>query len=123
MENNTAEQLTTVAVYGTLKEGWGNHRLLEHVPKHSDGWVGGHRLFQQGIPFLIADEGSDYNVKVEVYKVDADTLHSLDGLEGHPTCYCRKELAILDDDGNHQETAWVYEYPSPIGEENTTGIF
>lgn len=123
MQNNNTEQLTTVAVYGTLKQGWGNHRLLEHVPRHSEGWVSGHRLYQSGIPFLIADETSEYNVKVEVYKIDDQTLRSLDRLEGHPSCYCRKVLSILDADGNQQESAWVYEYPEPVGSENTTGIF
>lgn len=114
--------LTRVAVYGTLKQGHGNHRLLEHVERQAVGHVSGHRLFQSGIPFLIADETSEYDVLVEVYDVDDTTLASLDMLEGHPSAYCRRELNVHLEDGTDTE-AWVYEYPRIIGIENTSGVF
>lgn len=111
-----------VGVYGTLKQGWGNHRLLENSVKIADGWVSGYRLYQSGIPFLIKDDTSEYKVKVEVYEVDEYTLERLDCLEGHPTCYCREQLQVETDDADVL-TAWVYEYPTACGKENTTGIF
>lgn len=118
MQNNT----TRVGVYGTLKQGHGNHRLLEHVPRSGVGFVSGHRLYQSGIPFLVADKTSEYDVLVELYDVDDETLSRLDSLEGHPRCYCRKELEVVLQDGS-STIAWVYEYPSPNGRENTSGIF
>jgi len=113
--------LVTVGVYGTLKLGRSNHDLLEHVERHAEGWVKGYRLYESGIPFLVKDDTSDYKVKVELYKVDRDTLENLDGLEGHPHAYCRYEVPV--EINNEVTTAWIYEYPSIVGRENTTGIF
>ena len=118
MKNN----LTRVGVYGTLKQGHGNHRLLEHVERADVGHVSGHRLYQSGIPFLVPDLTSEYDVLVELYDVDDVTLQRLDSLEGHPRCYCRKELEVSLQDGS-STTAWVYEYPSPTGTENMSGVF
>jgi len=111
-----------VAVYGTLKQGYGNHRLLAHVPKHADGTISGYRLFQSGIPFLVKDDTSDYDVTVEVYQVDDVTLSSLDRLEGHPSFYCRHQRQIDLPDGQSL-TAWIYEHPPVPYTENTTGVF
>lgn len=113
--------LHTVAVYGTLKQGFGNHRLLQHVECAGEGVVSGHRLFQSGIPFLVKDKSSDYDVKVELYEVDDQTLASLDRLEGHPSAYCREVLGVKTDKDIVQ--AWTYLYPTPVGVENKTGVF
>lgn len=110
----------TVAVYGTLKQGFGNHRLIQQDPI-AIGKVSGHRLYQSGIPFLVEDATSEYDVQVEVYEVDDEKLQSLDWLEGHPSCYCRKQLQVETEDDTI--TAWVYQYPHPVGVENTTGIY
>lgn len=112
---------TRVAVYGTLKQGFGNHRLIEQTPV-AEGIVRGHRLYERGIPFLVEDATSDYEVVVEVYDVDDEKLRRLDMLEGHPSCYCRKELDIILADGE-TTSAWVYQYPHPVGVENTTGVY
>lgn len=120
--SNTNNELTRVGVYGTLKQGHGNHVLLQHVERAAVGHVSGHRLYQSGIPFLVEDSTSDYDVLVEIYDVDDKTLQSLDSLEGHPNCYCRKPLRVELEDGSSTE-AWVYEYPHPAGVENTTGVF
>lgn len=103
---------TRVAVYGTLKQGHGNHRLIEQEPV-ATGLVRGHRLYQAGIPFLVEDESSDYPVHVEVYDVDDEKLDRLDALEGHPNCYCRKQLEVETKDDT--TIAWVYQYPHPLG--------
>lgn len=113
---------TTVGVYGTLKQGHGNHRLLQHVERKAVGHVSGHRLYQRGIPFLVPDETSPYEVLVELYDVDDETLERLDMLEGHPRWYCRKELPVKLEDGS-EAIAWIYEYPEPTGSENVSGVF
>lgn len=112
--------LHTVAVYGTLKQGHGNHRLIQQDPV-SIGYISGHRLYQSGIPFLVKDHTSEYEVQVEIYEVDDETLQRLDRLEGHPSAYRREILSVSTDEGNRD--AWTYLYPTPVGKENTTGVF
>lgn len=116
------DNITKVGVYGTLKQGRGNHYLLEHVEKRTDALVRGHRLYQSGIPFLVEDESSGYAVQIEVYDVDDPTLRNLDSLEGHPDCYCRKELQVELANGE-TDVVWIYQYPHPVGEENVSGVF
>jgi gamma-glutamylcyclotransferase (GGCT)/AIG2-like uncharacterized protein YtfP len=55
---------------------------------------------------LNADE-KIYNVVGEVYKVDENTLASIDMLEGHPRWYFRFPTEIVMKDGK-VITAWAY---------------
>jgi gamma-glutamylcyclotransferase (GGCT)/AIG2-like uncharacterized protein YtfP len=96
-----------VFVYGTLKRGHGNHRLL------ADNRVIGeavsldrYMMWGQGIPFIAPDDDDGSPVAGELYEVDADTLAKLDRLEGHPDWYCR-ELRSFTIAGETC-TAWVY---------------
>lgn len=116
-----SERNILVGVYGTLKQGRGNHRLLTEADFMGQGLVSGFRLFQSGIPFLVEDETSNYKVLVELYKVNEQELSWLDSLEGHPYSYERKELRI--EQGESSTVAWVYTYPERAGRENTTGVF
>jgi gamma-glutamylcyclotransferase (GGCT)/AIG2-like uncharacterized protein YtfP len=71
-----------VFVYGTLKKGIHNHRLLTHAK-----FIGyaitdqGYRLVAGGFPIVL--EGGNFAVKGEVYEVDDATLERLDQLEGY----------------------------------------
>ena len=99
-----------VAVYGTLKQGWGNHRLLERAPVHT-GTIGISKL--SGVGFPIIKLGDSYKLNVEVYEVDPNDLSRLDSLEGYiegrtPTFYDRKTTKVTTDKGNI--TTYVYEY-------------
>jgi gamma-glutamylaminecyclotransferase len=84
-----------MAVYGTLKKGYSNSYLL-----HDASFVGSgvtadkYPMVSNGIPFVIEDKGVGYNIKVEVYRVNADTLANIDRLEGHPNWYERKQVKI-----------------------------
>ena len=120
-----------VFVYGTLMEGYGNNRLL----KSGNAELVGKAITQpsfvmlasglNGIPF-VADvkeehEGfpSDYwfrnasQIHGEVWRCDADTLKTLDRLEGHPDWYKRERVKV--DFLNNQNTApfevWIYLMP------------
>ena len=86
---------TLIFVYGTLLQGEGNHRLLKGVaaclgrvrtePRYT--------LVSLGrFPGML--EGGEDIVEGEVYSVDKPTLGRLDGLEGHPSFYERKAVAI-----------------------------
>lgn len=99
-----------VAVYGTLRSGYGNHALIENsslvgVGKTKEQFT----LTASGIPFVTKglNEGLS-NVTVEVYSVETESdLRNLDGLEGHPNWYRRELTTIVLEDDSEVE-AWLY---------------
>lgn len=99
-----------LAVYGTLRKGWGNHGLISRGNTEEVGrgrTVGLHTLTASGIPF-VKKNGGTHRVVVEVFQVnDADTLRDLDGLEGHPRWYKREIEQIELEDGSIVD-AWLY---------------
>ena len=73
--------VTKVAVYGSLRKGLGNHRVLGDSKLIGKEWVPNYEMFSLGsFPGIRNGEGSIF---VEVYKVDSDTLERLDMLEGY----------------------------------------
>jgi gamma-glutamylaminecyclotransferase len=85
-----------VFVYGTLRQGEGNHRLLARArcvgqartrPEFSFHSLG-------GFTGMIA--GGQQEVLGEVYEVDQYTLDRLDRLEGHPRFYRRTAITLAD---------------------------
>lgn len=107
------ENETYVFVYGTLRKGFGNHFLLknskfigEAITKEK------YSLYASGIPYVVKVPKT--HIKGEVYKVDSETLKSLDQLEGHPNFYKREEIDVLVN--NSPIKAWIYFYPYPKGE-------
>ena len=105
--------LHTVAVYGTLKSGHGNHdRFLKDAYCLGSGWTcDQYPLIADGLPYLLDRKGDGCNVKVEVYRVDDSLLARLDGLEGHPNWYRRREIQIQLDKGG-TVNAWTYLIPA-----------
>ena len=84
-----------VAVYGTLKRGFGNHHYIDDSKYIGKGKTKSkYPLVVKGLPYLIEEEGVGHNVDVEVYRVDDDTLRRLDALEGHPHWYERKQIEV-----------------------------
>lgn len=82
-----------VFVYGTLKRGFGNHRLLQASDYLGRGRLENHRMRSYGaIPAIHTDPGWD--VYGELYFVDDRTLARLDGLEGHPDFYVRVKVGV-----------------------------
>lgn len=99
-----------VFVYGTLRKGWGNHRLLEGVEKYADAiTLKKYAMYASGIPFVTEYEPHTHIVG-ELYKVeDVERFSRLDTLEGHPESYCRKVIEVLTKDSEVVE-AWIYFY-------------
>jgi gamma-glutamylaminecyclotransferase len=93
-----------VFVYGTLRKGFSNHRLLNHSGATfvSDAkTIDKYRLTADGIPFVFK-QFSDIEITGEVYDVDSNVLSSLDRLEGHPFSYKREIVPTTAGD------AWIY---------------
>lgn len=71
-----------VAVYGTLRQGGHNNKLLHSSEHLGEDFVRGVMYDNGGFPYLVLDE-SGTEVVVEVYRVDESTLRRLDWLEGY----------------------------------------
>lgn len=111
---------TLVAVYGTLRQGNGNHRLISQydsseflgegiIPKRATMFSNG------GFPYLSFDAGDKPQMypTVEVYAVDDDCLADLDCLEGYPGWYDRSKVDVIlftneNNLANRTVTAFVY---------------
>ena len=97
-----------VAVYGTLKSGYGNSGLLDGQEFVGQGETeSAYPLEVEGLPYLHDMRGEGSQVTVEVYDVSDECLARLDQLEGHPTFYKRRMASISMDDWSKTQ-AWVY---------------
>lgn len=81
-----------VAVYGSLRKGFGNHNYYLRDKE----LVGEARLpywrmyaYCDRYPAITRSEFKEDHVSVEVYRVDAETTYALDSLEGYPGFYNR----------------------------------
>lgn len=109
-----------VFVYGTLKKGLSNHRLIEGAEFVTNGRVKSFGTLNNTYPpTFTADFGDEIPVSGEMYKVDEETMLSLDSLEGHPYGYFRTQVDVETDEGSNR--AWCYFYyvdgvedPAPV---------
>lgn len=116
-----------VFVYGTLKKGFGNHRLLSGAVFVGEAvTVNNYALYVSGIPYAYKEETIS-KIHGELYLVDRETLQSLDMLEGHPDWYRREEVMI--NLKNNTSTfsdlisAWLYFSLSPSGSLVEGGVY
>lgn len=93
-----------VFVYGTLKEGHGNHRFLEDAEFLGKGSLRGFEMYHLGGFPAIVDSGEDEYVHGELYLVNEKEFAGLDMLEGYPRLYDRKKVKPV----NLDEECWVY---------------
>ena len=102
----------TIFVYGSLKKGYYNHRLLTNA-----GLLGefrtqpNYQLYDNGsFPYLVeVQPGEGVCVEGEVYEVTDQQLKALDRLEGHPDHYVRKAVALQE-----IENVEAYVYPHEV---------
>lgn len=108
-KNGRMEQL--VFVYGTLKKGFSNHRLLASSELLGRArTIEAYAMYSTGVPIVIKNE-SVSPITGELYRVDEATLVYLDSLEGHPDWYRREEVDVLletEDEEPRTEKAWIY---------------
>lgn len=116
----------TIFVYGTLKKGYGNHRLLTSSVFLGSGiTVKKYLMTANGIPF-VSDEPDNKNITNivgELYQVDNQTMYQVDMLEGHPSFYKREKVEVeMLDNYNSRCMAWMYFHP-PHGELISSGNY
>lgn len=115
---------TLIFVYGSLKEGQLNHRLLEMGGAKfvafdcikGDWWLADYEHF----PGIVRDDAAvDVKVFGEIYEVNAECLAAVDMLEDHPHLFRREKVTT---EGGI--SVWVYiatdavaDYASDIIEE------
>lgn len=95
-----------VFVYGTLKRGYNNNRLLTGstfvaTATTMDRWS----MLDGGFPVVLP--GTDGFVTGEVWEVDGATLARLDHLESNGRMYQREVVEVELADGSFSE-AWMY---------------
>jgi len=111
----TKRDETYVFVYGTLKRGNGNHRLLKSSRFISTvGTKKTFMMFGGGFPLCRepVDNDNHYHagvVKGELFAVDDATLARLDRLEGHPNFYERRVTEIEE---FLASKVWMYHWNS-----------
>ena len=94
-----------VFVYGSLKKGFNNHRLIKDC-KFEQATAPDIELHDgPGFPFAKRGNGVTHG---ELYEVDDETLSMLDCLEGHPTFYKREKTIVKTD--SELKDAWIYLY-------------
>lgn len=83
-------------VYGTLKRGYGNNRLLQQGRANflREQIVPGYKLYNAGFPVAIPNENS--SILCELWEISPEkcdeTVKSLDRLEGEGRMYNRVEI-------------------------------
>ena len=95
-----------VFVYGTLKTGHGNNRLLEDATFVSTGYTNPvYSLYDLG-PFPAVKRNGTGIIYGELYEVTQEEMNSLDWLEGYPNFYNREVITVTC--GGEQHKAWMY---------------
>jgi len=116
------EKSNLVFVYGTLRKGFGNHRILASNPFEGKALTkDNYAMYISGLPFVVKDEPVSHIVG-EVYQLrDIKDLHRVDQLESHPDFY-KRELIHVEiappTPNRHYRTvaAWIYFITPSYGE-------
>lgn len=98
-------ETSLLLVYGTLRYGMPNNRLMKDLVEHGRATVKGTLYLSGFLPML--GKGED-TVVGEVYEIpDEARWDRLDVLEGHPNWYQREVVDALREDGQTVRV-WVY---------------
>lgn len=96
-----------IAVYGTLKKGESNHRILGDSAFIGSGYTP-YSYYMLNLGYYPAIIQGNHSIHCEVYEISSLTLAALDRLEGHPNYYKREVVKILLDDSEEPISAEIY---------------
>lgn len=107
--------LIRILVYGTLKDGHGNHRLIKNSGGRFiryDSITGPFQMCNMtGFPGVYRNQEGDLGnlqtIKGELWALEPEGLATLDLLEGHPNFYRREKYWTNGNNGDAKK-AWVY---------------
>ncbi|NMT64265.1 gamma-glutamylcyclotransferase family protein [Marinobacter orientalis] len=102
-----------VAVYGSLKRGYGNHHLLDKACYIGSDTLTSLSLYNLG-PYPGALAKPSDGVTVEVYAVNDPLLAMLDELEGYDSGAEKTSLYVRRKIQTSHGLAWVYLYNRPV---------
>ncbi|KPP98014.1 gamma-glutamylcyclotransferase [Marinobacter sp. HL-58] len=102
-----------VAVYGTLKQGFGNHHLLGKACYIGSDTLTSLTLYDLG-PYPGALPKPSEGVSVEVYAVNGPLLAMLDELEDFNPRARKASLYLRKRMQTRHGLAWVYLYNRPV---------
>lgn len=117
--------------YGTLKQGYGNHRLIDGAEFIGRALTADKDYVMRANSYPIVWQAplAKYPGRVsgEIYRVSEKQIAACDRLEGHPTMYRREQRQfLLEIGGGHDpaETveAWVYIYQNPFQSEGDPAL-
>lgn len=102
-----------VFVYGSLKKGKGNDRLLTKAKFITEAVMTGHYKMVSFGNFpgvILVNDPPMRNVLGEVYEIDDKTLHNLDVLEGNGHFYQRTLVTVRSTEKGRNDFYEVYCY-------------
>jgi len=99
-------------VYGTLKRGERNHRLLAGQEFVGDGLTAPrYRLYDRGpYPCLVEAPTDGEAVRGEIWRIESRLFSVLDELEGAPHLFKRTEIAL----SHFSDVVWGYLYQRDV---------
>jgi gamma-glutamylcyclotransferase (GGCT)/AIG2-like uncharacterized protein YtfP len=113
-------------VYGSLKQGFGNHGLLKNS-KYLGTYDTSDAIYQMvslgGFPGVIQLDGQDEHCYIlgELYEIDDATLARIDMLEGNGHFYTRKVIDLSETDDIVE--AWMYLLPKNFLDERSESCY
>lgn len=118
--------MNNVFVYGTLKSGHMRHNALGGATKRDCVSREKFTMRRSSWPYITPDDNG-HPVKGEFYQVDDRVVRTLDGIEGFPTLFQKKDIEVQFDDGSRENaTVYVIENPGSFAQwdkvEPTDGI-
>lgn len=102
-----------IFVYGSLKQGFGNHRFINQSPLFN-ATLKDYILLTQDIGYPAIMPGLGL-VEGEVYQINDETIKTLDRLEQHPTYYRRQSVTVIEKDTLKMHQAYTYIIVNPWG--------
>ena len=110
-------------VYGTLKQGFDNHNLIDGSYFVGTGrTVRRFAMYKEIVPYVTKAEAIS-SIHGELFRVHSSVLDMLDLFEGNPVWNCREQVEVVLDQDHSTVSAWMYFNDTPQGELVPSGVY